>query len=82
MGYNPNAACQFHSLFGVELASKTPTCVDLKAWRGIEVHDQIAITALSLFWRRLERQQVHGIELGEMLVRGVQIERQQTKNQA
>jgi len=35
MAYNLNAARQFHSLFGVELASNTPTCVELSkrmAW--------------------------------------------------
>jgi len=31
MAYNLNAARQFHSLFGVELASNTPTRVDLNA---------------------------------------------------
>jgi len=38
MVYNLNAARQLNSLFGVELASNTPTCVDLNAWRGVEVH--------------------------------------------
>jgi len=40
MAHNLSAArraCQFHSLFDVELASKTPTCVDLNAWRGVEI---------------------------------------------
>jgi len=35
MAYNLNAACQFHSLFGVELASKKSSWVDLNAWRGV-----------------------------------------------
>jgi len=38
MAYNLNSARQFHSLFDVELASKTPTCIDLNAWRIVEVH--------------------------------------------
>jgi len=44
MAYNLNTARQFHSLFGVELASNTPTWVDLTAWRGVEVYAKYRIT--------------------------------------
>jgi len=48
MAYNLIAACQFYSLFKVELASKTPTCIELFAW--LWGPRQIAITDSALFF--------------------------------
>jgi len=63
MAYKLNVARQFHSLFGAELASKTPTGVDLNAWSGVEVHANYSDYRPAPFWRRVEHQHVHVVEL-------------------
>jgi len=66
MPYNLNVARQFHSLLGDELASQTPTCVDINVWRGAEVHAKDSAPFLTSTWTP-----THGVELDAMHVRGV-----------
>jgi len=64
MVFNLNATLQlnqFHSLFGVEIQSKTPS----SSWRQNESKISI-ITDSAPFWRRPERQHVHCVELDAM----------------
>jgi len=69
-----HAARQFHSLFGVQPASNTPTCIDLIAWHGVEVHAKQGLQTPPTFLRRHKRQFVHCVKLEAMHMGGVELE--------